>query len=105
MALPTDSFQFHWTLTRVGPVRTESAPRWEEGKAPRGPKFSFILQLRLSKMVATCYDSAPEVWPVSRLRSHIHCIELFLGLGQVESIYSPSTREMEAGELEVQGQS
>lgn len=56
-------------------------------------------------MVATCYDSAPEVWPVSRLRSHIHCTELFLGLGQVESTYSPSTKGMEAGELEVQGQS
>lgn len=56
-------------------------------------------------MVATCYDSAPEVWPVSLLRSHIHGIELFLGLGQGESTYSPSTREMEVGELEVQGQS
>lgn len=75
------------------------------GEGPLGPKFSFILQLRLSKMVATCYDSAPEIWPVSHLRSHIHCTELFLGLGQVESTYSPSTKGMEAGELEVQGQS
>lgn len=54
----------------------------------------------LSKMVATCYDGAPEVWPISRLRSQIHRTELFLGLGQVENTYHRSTREMAAGELE-----
>ena len=51
-------------------------------------------------MVATCYVGAPEVWPISRLRSQIHCTELFLGLGQVENTYNRSTGEMEVGELE-----
>lgn len=103
MALPTDSFQFHLTLTRVGPVRRKARPDGRRGR-PLGPKFSFILQL-MSKMVATCYNSAYEVWSLSRLRSHIHYTELLLGLGQVENAYNRSTREMEAGELEVQGQS